>query len=35
MRYGKGKGVVGAHGTRRTKQNDGEPKGKRKEPMIE
>ena len=35
VRYGNGKGVVEAHGTRRTNQKDGEPKGKRKEPMIE
>ena len=28
-------GVVEAHRTKRTNQNDGEPKGKRKEPMIE
>ena len=35
VRYGNGKGVVEAHGTRRTNQKDGEPKGKRNEPMIE
>ena len=35
VRYGNGKGVVEAHGTRRTNQKDGEPKGKRGEPMIE